>query len=188
MAKIKLESIGADTFAVAGKVYTKGDYMISYNEDSVDATGVVATGTDVLVTLKDKNGNEVFKNVNYTNFVNSSGNTFGSFSAFSLALSALIVKGSGAAPYAVYAANLTQTSTSAPTAVVAKTDLAAITYAYTSEGLYTGTVAAANLTAGKTIITVGGNVKAKVTSTTTFTLTTTDGYLDATAVKIEVYL
>lgn len=185
---IKLASVDADTFSVAGKVYSKGDFIVSYNESVIDATGVVATGTDVTVTLRDRNGNEVFKNVNYTNFVNSAGNGFGSFAAFSLALSALIIKGSGSKPYLVYAANLTQAATDAPTDVVALSDIGTVTYTRTGAGAYTGTIASALLTAGKTIVTVGGEVKAKVTSTTTFTLLTTDDYLDATAVKVEVYL
>lgn len=101
----------------------------------------------------------------------------------------------------VYAALVTQASTAAPVATVAKNSTGTtITWARTNVGIYTATASVATFTADKTIMLTGSdNVSIVRTSTTVLTITTTaddgvsgipapaDGVLSGTSIKVEIY-
>lgn len=101
----------------------------------------------------------------------------------------------------VYAALVTQSSTSAPVATVVKNSTGTtITWARTNVGIYTATASVATFTANKTIMLTGSdNVNIVRTSSTVLTITTTaddgtsgvpaaaDGVLSGTSIKVEVY-
>lgn len=108
-------------------------------------------------------------------------------------------------PYKSYQAIVTQTSTSAPSAVVLNNDFGSTTFTWarTSAGLYTCTASAATFTANKTIVIMSQPLATLVsyftviTSTTVVTLTSgllaagvavvTDALLTNTLIEIRVY-
>lgn len=101
---------------------------------------------------------------------------------------------------AIYAANISQSSTSAPTVSTPVNNIGAtITFARTSAGLYTATASAPVFTANKTFVFFtpvqgGPRITMEVSSTTvidiqTFDVTATlaDGQLQGNSFKIEIY-
>lgn len=82
--------------------------------------------------------------------------------------------------YLAYAANITQSATSAPSATISRNDFSptTLTWARTGSGVYTVTSSTAIFTAGRTIVTIPpsltslSQVSYVVTSTTVITITT----------------
>lgn len=103
----------------------------------------------------------------------------------------------GSSSYIKYVANVTQTGTSIPTAVVGANDLGTITYNRSGAGIYTIVSASNSFTSAKTFVLTSGAlgfVKAEWVSTSTISLRTyagvgggaSDLVLDNTAITILV--
>ena len=89
----------------------------------------------------------------------------------------------------IYKAVLTQSSTNAPVAtIISKTIVGTIVWAYSAEGVFTGTLTGA-FTANKTFLVLNSNtVEAVRTSANIITLTgASNGLLTETSFLIEVY-
>ncbi len=194
---MKLESISSTVFSIGGLNLPKGEYFPHYSETSFNAsTGENTNDLETRVQIY-KKGSEAIRifdeSKKASEFFDANGDKYGSFADFSedlaLVLGSSFVEIEPSTSHAVktYAGNVSQVGTAAPTDVVAKSTLGVITWTRTGASAFKGTLADPLLTAGKSIVLVGGAVKAKVTSTTEFTLACADGYLDSTAIKIEVY-
>jgi sulfur carrier protein ThiS len=103
-------------------------------------------------------------------------------------------------PYKTYKALLTQSGSSAPTAVVFENTIGAITWARTGAGVYTATLTGAFLAAKTAVtrvldviegeVTVDGYVKAVRTNDNVITVTSdaTDGKLSSTLFEINTFI
>jgi len=94
---MKIESINSSTFKIAGASYTKGDYVVSYDNLAI-TNGVQDESKSIpKVTITNKaTGEVVVSSIDYTNFRNSSDLPYASFNAFSLDIASIISGGVGA--------------------------------------------------------------------------------------------
>ena len=133
MATIKLKDESTKTFSIDGVCYTKGDYRLQYN-----AKKEILIIPKAVANISNLSGLPFKTPTAWTYFVDANDNPYNSFEEFSLAISDAINFNSGEATpqYKVYTALLTQTGTSAPTAIVLENTLGDILLERQSTGMY----------------------------------------------------
>jgi hypothetical protein len=149
MSKIKIASYSATTFLVAGKAYTKGDYIIKYKEtEPNETTGIVTdfSGTKILLVPKTDSNSVSYSKLllpfdepqSWTSFLDSTGTSYGSFDLCVKDLVAVIANPTNATVSDLIAdkASVTQ-GTSKNTTVVSNTLNTIITTVALSDALDT---------------------------------------------------
>jgi len=195
MATIKLKDESSKTFSIDGVCYTKGDYRLQYN-----AKKEVLIIPKAVANISNLSGLPFKNPTAWTYFVDLNDDPYGSFEEFSLAISDAINFNTGEATpqYKVYTALLTQTGTSAPTAIVLENTLGEIVWTYDAPGTYFATLTGGFIV-GKTWMVADTlqNTGAYTQNYKTLNIielytfnnsdVVTDGYLNNTGIEIRVY-
>lgn len=157
MATIKLKDESTKTFSIDGVCYTKGDYRLQYN-----AKKEVLIIPKAVANISNLSGLPFKNPTAWTYFVDLNDDPYGSFEEFSLAISDAINFNTGEATpqYKVYTALLTQSGTSAPTAIVLENTLGVdVSFTYFLAGNYFINATGA-FTGNKTYVDVGQSIYA----------------------------